>query len=343
MTTSAAVSSFDDRSAVFAGADVCHEAGLALPDGANRPRFEDDIWDFTHVIGLPAQMARCTRRFDFATITDARWRLVAKELVLAMLTPRHASVIPLPRAYRTALHLNTCAGRLGELTRFFAWPEGQGALGLEQLDTRLCEAYLAHRRYVLDEHRTVVGEQSHGTRRSAAQIVLDLVNYREMFTADRVSVDLRPWGGAAASAVAEMPCGRTQNKTPPVEDAVLQSMLAAALYLVSTLGPHAVELAEEVREADRISSCRAAGLRPAGPAPVTEFTSRACWPSTSERAHRCPCWPTTTSPIASPPAGILMISCCQWPRAFWPGRPGPASSGHDGSRPCADHWRQPSQ
>ncbi|GAA1928804.1 hypothetical protein [Streptantibioticus ferralitis] len=126
---------------------------------------------------------------------------------------------------------------------------------------------------MLDEHGTVVGEQSHGTRRSAAQVVVDLVNYRELFTADRVSADLRPWGGATASAVAEMPCGRGQNKTPPVEGAVLQPMLAAALYLVSTLGPHAVELAQEVREADCTSSCKAKGLRPAGPAPMAEFTS----------------------------------------------------------------------
>ncbi|GAA2657688.1 site-specific integrase [Streptomyces vastus] len=284
MTTPAAVSSFDGHSAVFAGTDVCREAGLALPGEANRPRFEDDIWDFTHVIGLPAQMARCTRRFDFAAITDARWRLVAKELVLAMLTPRHASVIPLPRAYRTALHLNTCAGRLGELTRFFAWLGDQKVPGLEQLDTRLCEAYLAHRRYVLDEHGAAVGEQSPATRRSAAQIVVDLVNYRELFTADRVPADLRPWGGATASAVAEMPCGRSQNKTAPVEDSVLQPMLAAALYLVSALGPHAVELAREVQETDRTSSCKAKGLRPAGPAPVAEFTNllaeyeRACTP-----------------------------------------------------------------
>ncbi|WP_330478289.1 site-specific integrase [Streptomyces platensis] len=273
MTTPAFVSFFDGRSAVFAGADICHEAGLALPDEATRPRFEDDIWGFSHVVGLPAQMARCTRRFDFAAITDARWRLVAKELVLAMLAPRHVSVIPLPRAYRTALHLTTCAGRLGELTRFFDWLGDQEVSSLEQLDTWLCEAYLAHRRYVLDEHGAVVGEQSHGTRRSAAQVVVDLVNYRELFTADRVSADLRPWGGATASAVAEMPCGRGQNKTPPVEGTVLQPMLAAALYLVSTLGPHAVELAQEVREADRTSSCKAKGLRPAGLAPVAEFTS----------------------------------------------------------------------
>ncbi|WP_104063863.1 hypothetical protein [Arthrobacter sp. 4R501] len=272
MSTPAAIFSFEDRSAVFAGADVCREAGLALPAGANRSRFEDDIWDFTRVIGLPAQMSRRARRFDFAVIPGPRWRLVAKELVLAMLTPRHASVIPLPRAYRTALHLTTCAGRLGELTRFLAWLAGQGVHGLEQLDTRLCEAYLAHRRYVLDQHGAIVGEQSHATRRSAAQIIVDLVDYRELFTADRVSADLRPWGGATASAVAEMPCGRTQNKTPAVEDTVLQPMLAAALYLVSTLGPHVIELAREIREADRTSSCKAEGLRPAGPAPVAEFT-----------------------------------------------------------------------
>ncbi|MER6046412.1 hypothetical protein ABT168_02840 [Streptomyces sp. NPDC001793] len=69
-----------------------------------------------------------------------------------------------------------------------------------------------------------------------------------------------------------MPCGRSQNNTPPVEDTVLQPMLAAALYLVSALGPHAVELAEEVRESDRALSCKAKGLRPAGSAPVVEWT-----------------------------------------------------------------------
>ncbi len=47
-----------------------------------------------------------------------------------------------------------------------------------------------------------------------------------------------------------MPCGRGQNKTPPVADTVLQPMLAAASYLVDTLGPHAIELITQVRDAD---------------------------------------------------------------------------------------------
>ncbi|MBT2460043.1 site-specific integrase [Streptomyces sp. ISL-86] len=270
MTTAVAFP-FDERSAVFAEADICREAGLTLPEGTSRPIFENDVWDFTHVVGLPVQMGLSMRRFDFTTIVDPRWRLVVKELMLAMLTPRHPAVAPLPRAYRTALHLISCRARLDELVRFLAWLTARGVLSLARIDTQDCEAYLAHRRYVLDENDVVVGEQSHGTRRSAAQVVVDLVNYRELFTTDRVAADLRPWGGATASAVAEMPSGRTQNKTPPVGDEVLQPMLAAALFLVSTLGPHAVELARQVREADRLSSRKTEGLRAGGSAPVAEF------------------------------------------------------------------------
>ncbi|WP_331752449.1 site-specific integrase [Streptomyces chartreusis] len=265
MTTAvtAAFHSVGDESP-FVGADICREAGFDLPAGTRRPIFDDDLWDFTDVIGLPVQMPLHQRRFDFTAITDPRWRLVAKELVLALLAPRHPAVAPLPRAYRTALHLRTCAGRLAELSRFFHWLADQGLTSsLAQVDARCCEAYLAHRRYVLDEHGTVVGSQSPAVRRAAALVPIDLVNYRELFTADRPGDDLVPWGGATASAVAEMPNGRDENKTQPVEDSVLQPVLAAALYLLSALGPHAVTLAEDIREADRIGVryARKAGSR----------------------------------------------------------------------------------
>ncbi|MEU1925624.1 hypothetical protein ACWEV9_34425 [Streptomyces albogriseolus] len=117
---------------------------------------------------------------------------------------------------------------------------------------------------MLDEHGTVVGSQSPAVRRAAALVPIDLVNYRELFTADRPSDALGPWKGATASAVAEMPNGRDENKTQPVEDSVLQPVLAAALYLLSALGPHAVTLAEDIREADRIGVryARKASSRP---------------------------------------------------------------------------------
>ncbi|MEK8146271.1 hypothetical protein NKH18_48600 [Streptomyces sp. M10(2022)] len=142
---------------------------------------------------MPTQLSPSVRRFDFTLIMDSRWRLVAKELVLAMLAPRHQSVAPLPRAFRNPLHVTSCRARLDELVRFFNWLGELATISLQQITTRDCEAYLAHRRYVLDEDGAVVGEQSHGTRRSAAQVVVDLVNYRDLFTADRVPAELRPW------------------------------------------------------------------------------------------------------------------------------------------------------
>ncbi|MEV6028701.1 hypothetical protein [Streptomyces sp. NPDC052036] len=43
---------------------------------------------------------------------------------------------------------------------------------------------------MLDEHGPVVGHQSHGTRRSAAQTVVDRANYRNLFIADCIQADL---------------------------------------------------------------------------------------------------------------------------------------------------------
>jgi hypothetical protein len=253
-TLATAAAGSDDPASPFAGADICREAGLTLPPGAARPVFEDDEWDFTDVIGLPVQMRLASRRFDFAAIRDPRWRLVAKELIIAMLAPRHEAVAPLPRAYRTPAHLRTGKLRLDELTRWLNWLLQQGISSLGEVDEDCCAAYLAHRRHARDEDGTVIGDHSPGTRRAAAQVPIDLLNYRELFSADRPRPDLRPWGGASATAVAEMPSGRQENKTPPVPGHVLQPLLAAALYVVTTLGPGAAELAAELRQTPAIRS-----------------------------------------------------------------------------------------
>ncbi|HCU92073.1 MAG TPA: hypothetical protein DHU96_04800 [Actinobacteria bacterium] len=235
----------------FAGADVCRHAGLTLPPGTRRPGFDDDLWDFTDVTGLPASMPLAVRRFDFTLVTSPRWRTVAKELIFAMLAPRHEAVALLPRAARIPVHLRTAYARLGEASRFLNWLAGQGVSSLGEVGSHHCETYLFHRRHVLDEHGTVVGERSPGTRRRAAQVIIDLLNYGELFTADRPDPSLRPWGGATATAVAEMPSGRGMNKTPPLSDDILRPMLAAALYLTAAVGPHAAILNQQVREADQ--------------------------------------------------------------------------------------------
>jgi integrase len=149
---------------------------------------------------------------------------------------------PSPNCQGLTARRFSCAGRLGELTRFFRWLDQRHVTALAHVDTHTCEAYLAFRRYILDDNGTVVGEQGPSVRRVAAQIVVDLVNYRDLLTADRVRPDVRPWGGASASAVAEMRSGRDGNTTPADNDEILQPKLAAALHLVQVLGPHAITL-----------------------------------------------------------------------------------------------------
>ena len=250
----AVVAGAQDPASPFAGADVCREAGFSLPPAAARPVFEDDEWNFAEVTGLPVQMTLSKRRFDFTVIREPRWRLVAKELIVAMLAPRHAAVAPLPRAYRTPVHLATAKGRLDELTRWMNWLGDRGVRSLGDVDEDCCAAYLEHRRHARDEAGTVIGDHGPATRRDAAQVVIDLLNYRELFTTDRPRQGLRPWKGASASAVAEMPNGRDENKTPPVPGHVLQPLLAAAAYMVNTLGPCAAELAGELRRAPTMRS-----------------------------------------------------------------------------------------
>jgi integrase len=273
MTTFTADKTAERRSSPFAGADVCELAGLPLPEGAHRPLFDDDRWDLSDIVGLAIHIPPGVRRFDFAAISNSRWRLVAKELVMATLAPRHPAVTQISRAYRIPLHLRSANGRLRELTRFFRWLEQRQVTSLAEVDNHTCEAYLAFRRYILDENGIVVGELSPMVRRSVAQIVIDLINYRDLFTAERVRADLRPWGGASAASVAELARGRGANSTPPVPDEMFQPMLAAALHLVQVLGSHAVALNEQIREHDRVYGTKPEQLCPFTAAPVDDIVT----------------------------------------------------------------------
>ena len=283
-------------------------------------------------------MARVNRRFDFAAIASPGWRLVAKEQIMAMLAPRHEAVIILPHAYRTPLHLTTAFARLAELTRLLNWLTAQDVASLADIDDDRCEAWMAHRRYLLDENGHVAGERSPATRRAAAQAVADLVTHRELFTADTVSADLRPWRGAAPSVVAEMPHGARQNKTPPVGDAVLQPLLAAALYLTGALGPHATGLLEQVRDADRRWSHKHGDHVFTSTLPAEEIVR--VLKATSSGENRCRWLPNTSSGTGWKPAGHPVTRWPGSPSACWPGRPASPSSGASGYRTCGTGSRK---
>lgn len=269
--TTRAHAAIDAGRSVFAGADICHIAGLALSSGARRPEFEHDVWDFSDVIGLPTQMHPHKRRFNFTAIANHQWRLVGKELIGALLAPRHEAVASLPRARRTPLRLSTAFDRLSELVRFLNWLTDHGITSLDRVDHHRCAAYLAHRSNARDDNDVVIGERSPATRRAAAQVVVDLANYRDLFTPDRLPAGLVPWDGATPSAIAGRPAGVAHTKSAPVDNTVLQPMLAAATYLVTSLGPHTVELSHQLQEAQRRRSDRTAQYARANRDPAAEI------------------------------------------------------------------------
>ena len=66
---------------------------------------------------------------------------------------------------------------------------------------------------------------------------MELIAYGELFTADAYAPGFRPWEAGRPPGWPR--CARSgQNKTPLVREEILQPMLAAALYLAGTLGPH---------------------------------------------------------------------------------------------------------
>ncbi|MER5396129.1 hypothetical protein [Streptomyces sp. NPDC002599] len=85
----------------FAGLILCPAAGFALPPGQTGPVFEQDVWDFSHVAGLPAYMKKDARILDFTPIRNPLWRVIATEYIAALMLPGHERVRELPNAVRT--------------------------------------------------------------------------------------------------------------------------------------------------------------------------------------------------------------------------------------------------
>jgi integrase len=232
----------------FAGTDICAIAGFSLPPGRKGPVFEQDTWDFGSVTGLPAYMKQRSRRLEFAGIGNQAWRTTAKEYCAALLAPGHEHVRELPRAYRSPRTLQTCSIKLFELTKWLNWLTADGVTSLSQVSDWHCEAYAAGRAEKRDSDGNVIGRQA-ATMARAAEVVIELAQYRELFSSDRYPAGLRPFGGRAGTTVAGLTRTRNgENSTQPVPDDILRPVLAAALYLVRTLAPGIRSLQQEARD-----------------------------------------------------------------------------------------------
>ena len=186
-------------------------------------------------------------RLDFTTITDRRWQLVAKEYIYARLAPADPVVAVLPGAYRVPLTLQSCGKRLIEAATWLNWLTGQQITSLGQVTQDHCDRYLIERGRRKDASGTVIGTLEDASLRVPAAVVIDLAGYGELFTADHYAGGFTPWRGRTSSQVAGVRSGG-ENKTPPLDQQILQPLLAAAFYLTATLGPHVVALRQRVRQ-----------------------------------------------------------------------------------------------
>ena len=238
-------------SSVFTGADVCAAAGFRLCPRGHAAAFDDDVWRFDDVDGISVQMSRSGQtRMDFTAISDPRWRLAAKEYLLARLAPGHPEVRILPRAFRVPLTLSSCSKRLAETTRWMNWLTARRITSLGEVSQDDCDRYLAERCLRKDSAGAVTGTLDESVARVAAAVIIELACYRELLTADRYRDGFTPWNGRSSSQVAGMR-PPAENKTPVVGQEILQPALAAALYLTATIGPHLVTLPPQVQQRRR--------------------------------------------------------------------------------------------
>jgi hypothetical protein len=245
--TSAGTGGESGRHSPFRGLDIGEHAGLAYQDGGHRPVFDDPVWYFGDVVGLPVRVNDCDLRLDFGKISDGRWRLVAKEYLLARLAPRLGQVSVLAHAYRVPLSITSCHHRFRVLAGWLNWLTAQGAGSLAEVTQDDCDRYLNERRLRRDDDGNPIGPMGGFTVRLTAAVIIELGYYAELFTLDRYQPQFVPWSGRSASIAAGVR-PPAENATPVLSQQMLAPMLSAALYLTGTLAPHVITVCRQVRE-----------------------------------------------------------------------------------------------
>lgn len=232
----------------FAGVDIAAAAGLELRPKGHRPWFEEDCWDMRALAGAPKTMEGNRKVWRFDLVVDPRWRLVAKEFVLARLFPLHELVAGLPFASRRPLSPAHVAQVVERTAAWLNFLTDRDVTSLDQVTQDTCEDFKAvcRRRKPRLGKPAVDGDVDAGTLANLIRPVQALAWYGDLFTADRYAPGFVPWQGRSARQVAET-AGRVGNATPPIPDALLQPMLAAALYTVRTLGPQVAEAIDQLR------------------------------------------------------------------------------------------------
>ncbi|WAX76998.1 integrase [Streptomyces sp. KMM 9044] len=243
---------------VFAQVDVCEIAGLRLAEGAMRPRFEQDRWVFSGLVDAHRMMTEREQIWDFTEIINPQWRVVAKEILLAMLAPQYEAVLECAHALRAARSPRTLYGFLEKYIEWFNWLTEKGITSLRGVSQELCERYLEERSWSvprLGRHRRRLEPYSTVAH---VRILKLIAQYEELLSGDGYDAGFVPWKGKTATQVVGYK-SKGPNLTPPVPDSMLQPLLATCLHLVNDVGPHLVDLMETV-SADRAALPTSGGV-----------------------------------------------------------------------------------
>ncbi len=241
------------RPSVFAGEDICLAAGLPADPAkaARRPLFDDDLWDFTCVLGLPRHQPARVKILSFGLITNPAQRQMTKEYVLALMAPAHPLVRVLPGAYRVPRVISTAHQRIFHAKRWFDWLAERGIHDLGEVTQATCDAYLQWSHHTWNrKDGTPVKETTPDYRRQSVATLQELADYGELFAAGGFPRGFRPWGNKSSQQVSGSRHSRG-NRTQPVRQEVLQPLLAACFYSIEHLAEPILALREsERRRAD---------------------------------------------------------------------------------------------
>ncbi|MEU5384179.1 hypothetical protein [Kitasatospora cineracea] len=216
----------------FAGRDVCEAAGWEVMEGGPRPVFDEDRWDLIGVKGYSRSVRAHVKVLDFAGIVDPAFRLTAKEFVFALLVPMDKHVVALPDADRTAFKPASAHNSTVQLVRWLNFLSSQGITSLGQVMQEHCDVYKEVRS---QRKRAGEGPIRPGTMVTILFPVKGLAFYSSLFTTEAYAPGFEPWPGRSVVEVAGV-SSYAGNGTPTVPEEVFQPTIAAALYLVETLG-----------------------------------------------------------------------------------------------------------
>ncbi|MEU0097197.1 integrase [Streptomyces sp. NPDC006267] len=231
----------------FAGCYVHETIGLALLPGSVRSRFEEDLWDMWGLADKPRSIKQHELTWDFAAILNPKWRVVAKEILIALLAPQHDSVLESALALRKNRSPRTCNRFLRQFTAWFNWLTANGITNLEEVTQEHCDRFAAEAQWYVPKPDAPPVQVEPETLAESIRVVQLITLYGDLLSTDSYRARFVPWDGRSTIKVVGGTWLRA-NRTPSVPDQLLQPMLATCLYLVNTVGPHLADLVERVRE-----------------------------------------------------------------------------------------------